>query len=174
MTEMLAQQLGLSFSYRQSSLPFLHPNIGAEIMLGNQKVGLIGKIHPGVLENFEIEKEAFYFEIYLKNLPEKKTKKMKPLPKYPSSARDIAIVVDRGIGVGELISVIKKSAGVHCEEVKFFDLYEGEKVGPGEKSVAFRLMLRKPDGTLTQEEINSVVSVVLADLEAKFKAKLRV
>jgi len=171
--EMLAQKLGLTFSYEPTKISYLHPNISADIILGNQKIGIIGKIHPRIANNFEINGDVYYFEINMDLLPEKKLKKVKPLAKYPSSTRDLAIVVKENIPVGDIIQQIKRSAGSLCESVEFFDVYTGEQVQTGEKSVAVRLIFRKVDGTLTQEEINEQVKNILIKLQVKFDAKLR-
>lgn len=171
--EMLAQRLGLTFSYQPTKLPYLHPNISADIILGNQKIGIIGKVHPRVATNFEINNDMYYFKLDLGLIPEKKVKKIKPLAKYPSSVRDLAIVVKRDIAVGTIIDQIKRSAGTLCESVDFFDVYTGEQVKADEKSVAVRLTFRKQDGTLTQDEINEQVNNVLLQLKVKFNAKLR-
>jgi len=171
--EMLSQRLGLTFFYEPTKISYLHPNISANILLGNQKIGIIGKVHPRSASNFEINSDMYYFELNLGLIPEKKIKKIKPLAKYPSSTRDLAIVVKKEITVGAIIDQIKRSAGALCESVDFFDVYTGEQVKAEEKSVAVRLTFRKQDGTLTQDEINEQVNNVLLQLKVKFNAKLR-
>lgn len=171
--ELLALKLGLSFSYKQIKVEGLHPNIAAEIIWANKKVGAIGKVHPRVLNNFEINKDIFYFELYIDVFPDKKVKKVKPPAKYPCSVRDLAVVVDENTPVGNLIEQVKKSAGDVCEDVELFDVYTGKQVAAGEKSVAVKLVFRKLDGTLEQAEINEKVDKVLNDLNLKFGAKLR-
>ena len=171
--EMLAGKLGLTFSYQPANISYLHPNISANIVIGNMVIGQIGKVHPKVTKNYDISGDVFYFEIYTEKLPPKKVKKIKPAPKYPSSTRDLAIVVDSNLLVGDLIKSIQKSAGKMCESVEFFDVYTGGQISSDKKSVAFRLVFRKPDGTLTQEEINSFMEAVLLELEKKYNAKLR-
>ncbi len=172
--EMLAEKLGLRFSYKLSKIQYLHPNICAEIFLGITKVGSIGKVHPQVLNNFDIQGELYYFELDIGLLPDKKVKKVKPLAKYPSSTRDLSIVVKADVLAGEVVEQIKQSAGILCEQVEFLDIYQGQQIGEDEKSISVRLVFRKQDNTLTQDEINTQVDKVLSQLKIKFNAKLRV
>ena len=177
--ETIAQRLDLTFSYevdtqnKNEITKALHPNISANIVWANKIIGTIGKVHPKVLKNFEITGDVFYFELDLQVLPLKKIKKIKEIAKYPSSTRDLALIVDENLPVGRLLNEVKKSAGNLCESVEFFDVYQGEQVKQGEKSIAFRLVFRKQDGTLLQEEVNSQVEKVLADVKQKLNARLR-
>lgn len=172
-TEMLASKYGLTFTYKPSKVCFMHPNICADICIGNKKIGLIGKIHPRVTKNFEINHDCYYFEINLNELPAKKNKKVKPLPKFPASHRDLAVVVDEKVLVGGMIETIRKSAGEILESVEVFDIYQGEQVASGCKSVAFNLTFRRHDATLTQEEVNEAFNKILSKLESTYQAKIR-
>ena len=172
-TEMLASKLGLNFIYKQSEKCFMHPNICADILIGNKAIGFIGKVHPQVLKNFDIKTDCFYFEINIDLLPVKKVKKVKPLPKFPSAHRDLAIVVDESVKVGDLIETIKKTAGEVLESLELFDIYEGEQIQAGKKSVAFKMLFRKQDATMTQEEVNNVFDKILNKLESAYNAQLR-
>ena len=172
-TEMLASKFGINFTYKPSKIEYMHPNICADICLGNKKIGCIGKIHPRVLKNFDIKHDCYYFEINLNDLPAKKTKKAKPLPKFPSSHRDLALVVDENVLVGGMIETIKKTVGDMLENIELFDIYQGEQVPNGYKSVAFNLTFRKQDATLTQEEVNEAINKILVRLESTYQAKIR-
>ena len=172
-TEMLAEKLGVTFSYSQEKNIGLHPNISANIMIGKQKVGIIGKINPRITNNFEIKDDVFYFEIELKNLPAKKVKKVKEPAKFPSSSRDLAFVVDADIPVGNILEQMRKAGGNICENVELFDVYQSEQLGTNKKSVAFSLTFRRKDATLTQEEVNSQIQTIIDALGQKFDAKLR-
>lgn len=177
--ESIAARLDLTFSYEKDEqnknviTKCMHPNISANIIWANKIIGAVGKVHPKVLNAFEITGDVYYFEIHLLSLPLKKVKKIKEIAKYPSSTRDLALVVDENVSVGKLMAEVKKSAGALCESVEFFDVYQGEQVKVGEKSVAIRLVFRKNDGTLLQEEVNSQVEKVLNDVKQKFNARLR-
>lgn len=174
LTELIASKLNITFGYRASQVPFLHPNVCAEITVGKQVVGLIGKVHPQVSQNYDLKLDAYYFELNLDKLPDKKFKKFKPLPKFPAALRDLCVVVDQKVAVGDILSNIKKAAGNLLEDAELFDIYQGENVGEGKKSVAFNLVFRKPDATLTQDEVNALFDKILGHLETTLGAKLRV
>lgn len=177
--EMIASRLDLTFVYekdlnnKNELAKAFHPNICANIVWANKIVGTIGKVHPKVLKNYEISGDVYYFELNINDFPLKKARKIKELAKYPSSQRDLALVVKKELPVGKLLEQVKKSAGVLCESVEFFDVYEGEQLGEDEKSVAIRLVFRKKDGTLTLDEVNKQIDIVLSDVETKLNAKLR-
>ena len=173
-TEMLSSKLGVNFTYRPVTCEFLHPNISASINIGNKCIGLIGKVHPQVAKNYEINADCYYFELYLNAIPPKKFKKVKPLPKFPAAHRDLAVVVKKDVAVGEMIDAIKRAVNNILEDVELFDVYEGEQVATNCKSVAFNITFRKTDNTLTQEEINDAFDKILSKLESTFNAKLRV
>ena len=172
-TEMLASKFNLTFTYKQSTKCFMHPNICADILIGNKVVGFIGKVHPQVLKNFDIKADCHYFEINMDLIPAKKVKKVKPLPKYPSAHRDLAIVVDESVRIGDLIESIKKTAGNTLDSLELFDIYEGEQIEAGKKSVAFKMLFRKQDATMTQEEVNQLFDKILNTLSSTFNAQLR-
>lgn len=171
--ELIASKLNTNFTYKPAQIPFMHPNICAEITLGNKVIGCIGKVHPQVTKNFDIKQDCYYFELNLDFLPAKKFKKIKPLQKFPAAYRDLAVVVDQKVPVGDMMTTIKKSAGALLENVELFDIYQGEQVEASKKSVAFNLTFRKQEGTLTQEEVNDLFTKILTQLGKDFDAKLR-
>ena len=99
--------------------------------------------------------------------------KYKALPKFPAAERDIAVLVDSEATVGELEATMVKASGEILESIKLFDVYEGDRVPQGKKSVAFALKFRAADRSLTSEEINRVFNKIVKDLEYKNKAQLR-
>ena len=96
-----------------------------------------------------------------------------PLPKYPSTSRDIALLVDENVEVGKIEHVIRMHGGPILERVRLFDVYRGKQVEEGKKSVAFNLVYRHKDKTLTDEEVNSVHETVLKKLKEELNAVLR-
>lgn len=173
LSELIASRLNVTFAYKPTTISYMHPNICASILIGKQEVGYIGKVHPQVTHNFDIKEDCYYLEINLDKLPNKKFKKIKALPKFPSAYRDLAVVVDKKVPIGDMLFTIKKSAGAVLEDVELFDIYEGEQVETGKKSVAFNLTFRKADSTLTQEEVNVAFDKILGALGASFDARLR-
>lgn len=171
--EMLASRLNLTFDYKVASYTFMHPNICANIVIGNRVVGKIGKVHPKVALNFNLKNDCYYFELDLSLLPPKKFKKVKDVNKYPSALRDISIVVDSSVQVGLLLSAIKKAGGKDLESAELFDIYEGNQVGENKKSVAFKLTFRSETHTLAMSEVNEIFDNILAFLTKEYGAELR-
>ena len=171
--EMMLQTLGITASYKAAKISYLHPNICANITLGNKIIGQIGKVHPRVAKNFDINVDCYYFELYIDMLPPKKQKKIKALPKFPASIRDMALVVDDKVNSGDMLNAIKKVAGEMCENVELFDVYKGKPLQDNQKSLAWELTFRKKDGTLTQQEVNDIFDNILNALKTQFNAVLR-
>ena len=116
---------------------------------GNADYACLGEIHPDIAEKFGIEKRVYVAEIDLDALMalEKPIYGVKLLPRFPAVTRDIALVVREDVGAGAMQDAIRKAAGKTLEDVKLFDIYRGEKLGEGVKSVAYSLTFRAPDRT---------------------------
>lgn len=171
--EMLGQNLGLTLTYKPAHVSFLHPNVSADIVWGNKVLGYIGKVHPKVCKNFEINQDCYYFELNIDMIPPKKQKKVKALSKFPASIRDMAVVVDEQVLMGDMLMSIKKAGGEMCEGVELFDVYRGAPLTDNQKSVAWKLTFRKNDSTITQQEVNDLFDKILNTLKTQFNAKLR-
>lgn len=164
----------------ESEYGVYHPGRCARILTTDKngeelELGIMGEVHPDVCENFGIDTRAYTCELFfdiIVELSDKEVQYHQP-PKYPSTSRDIALIVDEELSVGELEDEIMSSATELLEAVKLFDVYRGEQVAEGKKSVAFSLTYRHDDKTLTDEEVDSVHSKVLKNLEDKFNATLR-
>ena len=171
--EMVAQNLGIVLTYKSGNLSMMHPNICAMLIWANKPIGYIGKVHPKVLKNFDINADCFYFELKIDGIPLKKSKKVKPLSKFPALKRDLAILVDEKAPVGSIVESIKKLGGEILESVDLFDIYTGSQIAKGKKNVAFNLVFRKQDSTLTQNEVNEVWQKIVSQLKTQFDAELR-
>ena len=148
----------------------MHPGQTAEINVNNDIVGMIGKLHPSV------EKENVYvLEINLDKLLAKKTGKMKfkEISKFPTISKDLAILIDKSISADEIAKVIKKAAGSLLTNTEIFDVYEGKNIPEGKRSIAYSLAFGANDRTLTDEEINNIMSKVIENLQNKMGAELR-
>ena len=95
------------------------------------------------------------------------------LPKYPAATRDIAVIVDEETGAGDMMLVMKDAGGKRIEKIELFDVFSGEQIGAGRKSVAYAITMRSPEGTLTDEEVEAVMKKILKALEKDFGAQLR-
>ena len=160
---------------RNQSLPFMHPGRCANLVIGGKEVGYFGEIHPQVAKNYDIAAKTYMAEIDYEALLNsiQKDVSYKALPKYPSTSRDIAMLVKKEVLVGEIEKTITQRSGKLLEAVELFDIYEGKQIEEGYKSVAYKLTFRAPDRTLTDEEIQKVMKKVLNGLEMHVGAKLR-
>ncbi|MBC8539185.1 phenylalanine--tRNA ligase subunit beta [Christensenellaceae bacterium NSJ-63] len=155
--------------------PYFHPGRKALMMLGDKLVGQLGEIHPDVQENFGIPEKVYVAQMDMESLFEASGTKIRfaPLPKYPAIERDIAITVDKDAEAGTIRKAILKNGGKYIENVELFDVYEGEQLGKGKKSLAYALTFRSATGTLTDENIAKDMKRILANLETDFGAALR-
>ncbi len=155
---------------------FLHPGKSAKALLGGEEAGFFGELHPEFQERLGISKRVYIFEIDLDKLSSSikgVEKRFRPLPKFPSVRRDIALVVDESVAVGEVLNEIKKVESSLIEDVNVFDVFKGEPVGKGKKSIAVSMILRASDKTLTDEEANEAQAKALKRLESALGAELR-
>ncbi len=145
-----------------------HPGKTANIKVGKDVIATLGEIHPEVAENYDIKGEVFVAEIWLDKLVKygKMNKKYTEVAKFPAVERDIAMVIDEDVEVGNIERAIEKKSKKILEEAKLFDVYRDEKIGAGKKSVAYSLKFRSKDKTLTDEEINSTMEEILKELES--------
>ena len=152
-----------------------HPGRCADVYSGDVFLGTFGQIHPDVCENYGIECPVYGAEIEFDKVKDiaKAEQIFKPLPKFPAMTRDFAMVVEEAVRVGDLEKEIKAVAGGLLEDAKLFDVYRGAPMLPGTKSVAFSLVYRAADRTLTENEVNEINAKVLAQLKDKFNAVLR-
>ena len=143
--------------------------------IDGKKVGVIGQIHPLVAETYGIGAEVYAAELDFTLLQSMAggERVFHPLPKFPAVARDLALVCDESLTVGELESCITAAAGKLLRKINLFDIYRGVGIEPGKKSVAFSLELRADDRTLTDEDSVGVVNKVLEKLETELHVKLR-
>ena len=134
-----------------------------------------GEVHPQVLDNYMITKRAYLLEANLTKFVKyaKVNKKYVEVPKFPAVERDIAVVVDEPIEVGQIEKIITKKAKKLLESMQLFDIYRDEKLGENKKSVAYSLIFRDKNKTLSDEEINTIMEDVVFELQKELGAELR-
>lgn len=161
-------------TYRAAAFDKLHPGRAAEIFAGDRRIGVIGQLHPELQRRYDLE-DTYVFEIELDALVSNANFAItyETLPKYPSIARDIAVVVDKSVPVANLIAAVREAGGDWLRSVEVFDVYAGEKIGAGKKSVALSLVYRADDRTLTDDEVNERNQSVIERLERTYSAELR-
>ncbi|MGE7905203.1 phenylalanine--tRNA ligase subunit beta [Peribacillus sp. NPDC094092] len=174
--EALFDTLGLAdqISYRQAEINDMHPGRTAEVLLNGEVIGFIGQVHPTVQKDLDI-KETYIFELSLKALAEAEVAPIayQTIPRYPSTTRDIALVVDQATKAGDIQDIIEEAGGKLLKEVSIFDLYEGERMEEGKKSIAYSLKYFDPERTLTDEDITKAHDKVLEAVKEKAGAELR-
>jgi len=162
-----------SFRFEPAVHPALHPGQSARILREGQTAGWIGALHPRLVHALDLERVPLLWELdehlsFAAELPE-----FKEISRFPVIRRDIAIVVDEAVPVVELLSAIQAAGGEYLTESKIFDVYSGDRIDSGRKSVAFGLILQDSSRTLTDEEADRVVAAVVAGLESGFGARMR-
>ena len=145
-----------------------HPGRCAVITKDGKTIGIVGELHPETLENYGIGTKAYAAKINVTEILEVAvaTKTYKPLPKFPATTRDLAIVCDEALPVAKLEKAIKKAVGNILETVTLFDVYQGKQIAEGKKSVAYAISMRSHEGTLTDEQADAAVKRVLKELSA--------
>lgn len=174
--ENLLNQLGVAgYSFAETRASGYHPGRSALIKASGKVIGIMGEIHPQVLSNFSIKPRACAMELDVQILFELVAEKvmMEEIARYPAVERDIAVIVPKELGVASIIKVIREAEEQLLRDVVVFDLYSGEQVPEGYKSIAFKLTLQAQDRTLTDDEVNKSMSMVLEALKNNLGAEQR-
>lgn len=175
--EKLLELLGIDDAIWEpaSNNPTMHPGRAARLLAGGEPVGLVGELHPEVLENYEIPVRVVAGEIDLTALlPLVRLDSMaRPLPRYPGSARDLAVIVPLEAPAGRVREIILSAGGELLRECRLFDVYQGSQVPEGFRSLAYSLLFQSLDRTLTDEEVAEARARILSALEEQAGARLR-
>lgn len=169
-----ALDLDNHIEYKPTNQEGMHPGRTAAVVLNGQEAGYVGQLHPVTQKQYGL-RETYVFELNLKAIFAAKVEEVRysAIPRFPSITRDIALVVDKEVLAGELQTAIYEAGGELLKEVAVFDLYDGERMEEGKKSVAFSLRYLDPERTLTDEEVSAAHANVLKVVEEQFKASLR-
>lgn len=174
--EALLDDLGITdFRFAPMENSSLHPGKTAAIFAGDSAIGIMGEVHPLVQEAFGLSKPVYLFEIFVDTLIEKTilVPQYHSLPKYPAITRDLALLMDAAIPSNRVISLIREIGGTLLKEVTLFDVYTGEQVPEGKKSMALALVYQASDRTLTDKEIEELQKSVLEGLSNTLQAQIR-
>lgn len=153
----------------------MHPGRTAELLINNRRVGCLGEVHPEVLDKYDIPVRVYIAEFNFEEILRQCNMdiKYKSLPKYPSVERDIAIVVAEQITAGQAEEIIRNKGGKLVEDVKLFDIYRGSQIKEGYKSIAYSIVYRSDEKTLSEEDITKVHNKILNSLVNQVGAELR-
>ena len=178
--EAVFQRLNLTVEYKpESTFETLHPGRTASLWLQGKRLGIFGQLHPQLCQKQDLPNQVYAFEFQLSilieamNRPSNLVRKFKPFSTFPASDRDIAFFVPVEVPVSELERCITKAAGNLLESVEVFDEYRGKNVPEGQRSLAFRLVYRVGDRTLTDTDIDPLQQKVRDALVQQFNVNLR-
>lgn len=152
----------------ESGKPFLHPGRQADIVYDGVKVGYLGEVHPVVCKNYEIAAKAYVAVLDMPLIVERATfdRKYAGIARYPAVSRDISMVVPKNILAGQIEEMIEQRGGKILESYQLFDIYEGEQIKEGFKSVAYSIVFRAKDRTLEENDITGAMKKILNGLES--------
>ncbi len=158
----------------QSDIPYYHPGRCACLLSGDMQLGTIGEIHPQVAENYGIDVRVYVAHLHCDALFNARCgeKEYHPLPKFPATTRDLALLCDDDLPVQSIEKAIRAGAGSLLEQVDLFDIYKGKQIPDGKKSIAYNITMRSADRTLTDEDIEKAMEKILKKL-AEIGASIR-
>lgn len=160
---------------KNNCIDYFHPGVCADILANGEKVGEIGQISYDVCKNFSIKKNIFVCEIDIEKIRDKVSliKIYEPIIKYPAVKRDLAIIVDKDIDSGKIEKIFKNNSNNLLKNIELFDIYTGNQINKGKKSMAYKLTFQSKEKTLVDEDINSLIDNMLFDLKEQLGAYLR-
>ena len=163
------------YELKQTEDPTYHPGRNAEVVLGRTRIGIMGELHPLVLENYELPFKTYLFEFDLERITDASdfSKRFEPIPIYPSIQRDLAIVVDQELKSDMPIDIINDTEGEWVESIRLFDVYEGNQVPDGKKSLAYTITYHSATETLTDKAVNDLHDKIVQRLNIELGAELR-
>ena len=155
---------------------YTRPGYTAQIMAEDSKVGLIGEIHPQVRERYDLAQTVYVLELELDKLASLIPESIyfKPFPKFPAIYRDITVIVNKGIETQQVIDTVAKSHEKLVERLHLFDVYEGDPIPAGKKSISFRITYRSSSKTLEDVDVNDLHKSITDNLLQAFDATLPV
>ena len=171
----LLGKLGLTqFDIQPSSESYYHPGVSAHYTVNGVTIANYGELHPQVVKNFDLSGKVYMFEIDLEAVLSITVPpfRYQSFSKFPGTSRDLAIVAPVSVTSGEIVALIKEHGGEYLESVSIFDVYEGEHIKAGYRSLAYNLQFRSMEGTLNDEDIDGAIQAIIDALATK-NCKLR-
>jgi len=163
----------INYRFEPATHPALHPGQTAAIYCDAEPIGLLGALHPSLIQDLELQAPVYLFELRLSPLYKTSLPKFKEISKYPSIRRDLALVVSKDVNISQLQTCIRQMNIEILTDLQLFDVYHGKGIAPDQKSLAIGLMFQSDSRNLTDSEIDSIVKQVVHKLEQTLTAKLR-
>jgi phenylalanyl-tRNA synthetase beta chain len=153
----------------QAGKSFLHPGRQAKVLYKGREIAYLGEVHPQVLDNFSIGQKAYLAVVDMETLSEFASFDVKyaGVPKFPSMTRDISLSMRKEVLAGQVEEIIRSKGGKLLESYELFDIYEGSQITQGYKSMAYKIVFRATDRTLTDEEVAKTMEKIVKALEEK-------
>lgn len=174
--EFLLNRIGIfNREFCPVNLPYIHPKKGASIKINGEEIGFLGELHTAVSESLDLKEKLYIFECSLDKIHANISieRKYKSLPRYPAIYRDIAIILDSVIKSEDVCRAIRNTDDSILKEIILFDYYEGNQIPAGKKSLAYSLIYRTDDRTLTDDDVNPLHEKIIKNLKDKLGAELR-
>jgi phenylalanyl-tRNA synthetase beta chain len=163
----------VSVRFAAAEHPALQPGQAAEVLRNGDVIGLVGKLHPRLAKEYDIKKAVYLFELDADKTLASAAPCAETISKFPAIRRDIAVIVDDHVSAAALVDTVAEAAPELIRDVRIFDIYKGERIEAGRKSVAIGLILQETSRTLTDEDADTAMAAAIAKLEDKFAAELR-
>ena len=161
------------FKFTEGEHPALTPGQTADLKKNGNAVGWIGAVHPEISHRLELRQTPYVFELLIDSVFAANVPAFEPISKFPTIRRDLAVVVDESVTTGHLDATVRDAAGDLLAELRIFDIYRGQGIDPGRKSVALGLILQDFSRTLTVKDADAAVTAVVTRLERDLDAKIR-
>ncbi|MFL0798512.1 MAG: phenylalanine--tRNA ligase subunit beta [Cellvibrionaceae bacterium] len=171
--EALLSIAGNDFTFTADKHNALHPGQTASVSRNGEVIGYLGALHPQLQQELGLNQPVYLFELVQNGLLESRLPSFTELSKFPEVRRDIAVVLDKEVLVGQLLDSVSDAAGEYLIDLKVFDVYAGKGIDPQRKSVALGLTFQHPSRTLNEGEVNEAVDAVVSKLGEQFQASLR-
>jgi phenylalanyl-tRNA synthetase beta chain len=174
--EDLFQQLGIRDArFTAGTAPGFHPGRTAVVSCGEDEVGIIGEVHPQVLDNFDIRNRVVFTELEMEKLYKHATPRVmtESIGRFPAIERDLAVLLPIEVAASEAVETMRRVGGPFLHDVLIFDLFTGGGLAQGVKSMAFRLTFQSDEGTLVDEQVNMFMEEIIKQLQENLAAKLR-
>lgn len=171
--EELLYRSGKSCSFTPSRHPALHPGQSADVLLDQVRVGALGALHPDILSKQGFTGGVYLFELDVAGITEALVPAFETMSKYPSVRRDLAVVVDQRVRAEDVMGCISQTIPDLLQEIRVFDVYSGQGVDQGRKSLALGLILQESSRTLNEKDMDTAIERVMSQLQKEFSATLR-
>ncbi len=164
---------GMALEFAPAQHPSLHPGRAAQILVAGKSVGFIGELHPQLVQHYDLTQAPVLFELDSQAVLPSRLPQYAEVSKFPPVARDLAVVVDETVGVAGILRMVQDQAPVTGTQVILFDIYRGQGVPKGKKSLAFRVVMQDTERTFTDDEVDAVITKIVVALRGGYGAELR-